>query len=373
MGKEFVGGTCPSCGTDALTYQAGNRQLTCGACGFQMQLSDESFRVSEHPLAGNVQWERLEMGIPWAGARSYQCSSCKAIVGLDEVAEAAVCPFCLTENEVQEAELDKVATPWGIIPFNIPQQRALEILKAHIGQDWLYPRDLASFPQLERLQGVYVPFWGYKVATKASWHIFAGYKASEEQDEWKTEELRWVPKTVYSENAFDEIVIPASTGIKSDTLEALFELQNEESYKKILGSVVPFHERYLASFDCELYQKELDEGLQAVDQWVDERLKGICMERAYAEGIQEHIPMSFDHLPELSVNKQGLTFHHMLLPVWIAVYAYNGKKFPFVINGLNGKVVGEKPYDNHRVWIALGIAFVVLLLLVVVIDLFLSF
>ena len=35
-----------------------------------------------------------------------------------------------------------------------------------------------------------------------------------------------------------------------------------------------------------------------------------------------------------------VTFKHVLLPIWIAAYRYNGKPYQFLVNGQTGEVVG---------------------------------
>ena len=49
------------------------------------------------------------------------------------------------------------------------------------------------------------------------------------------------------------------------------------------------------------------------------------------------------------------TFKHILLPVWMAAYKYNGKSYRFLVNGQTGEVQGERPWS---VW---KIAFAVIL------------
>jgi hypothetical protein len=54
------------------------------------------------------------------------------------------------------------------------------------------------------------------------------------------------------------------------------------------------------------------------------------------------------------------TFKHILLPVWMAAYKYNGKSYRFVVNGQTGEVQGERPWS---IW---KIAFAVILVLALV-------
>ncbi len=46
---------------------------------------------------------------------------------------------------------------------------------------------------------------------------------------------------------------------------------------------------------------------------------------------------------------RDITFKHILLPVWLAAYKYNGKTFRFVVNGQTGRVQGERPWSAWKI------------------------
>jgi hypothetical protein len=43
------------------------------------------------------------------------------------------------------------------------------------------------------------------------------------------------------------------------------------------------------------------------------------------------------------------TFKHILLPVWMAAYKYNGKSYRFLVNGQTGEVQGERPWSIWKI------------------------
>ena len=49
----------------------------------------------------------------------------------------------------------------------------------------------------------------------------------------------------------------------------------------------------------------------------------------------------------------GITFKHILLPLWVGVYNFQGKSFRLLVNGQTGKVVGEKPRDSLKLVMSL--------------------
>ena len=53
------------------------------------------------------------------------------------------------------------------------------------------------------------------------------------------------------------------------------------------------------------------------------------------------------------------TFKHVLLPVWIAAYRYNGKVYRFLVNGQTGEVVGVAPWSVAKIAATVALAILV--------------
>jgi hypothetical protein len=58
------------------------------------------------------------------------------------------------------------------------------------------------------------------------------------------------------------------------------------------------------------------------------------------------------------------TFRHLLLPVWIGAYRFQGKVFQVAVNARTGEVQGERPYSAAK--IALLVAAILLIVCVIV-------
>ena len=46
------------------------------------------------------------------------------------------------------------------------------------------------------------------------------------------------------------------------------------------------------------------------------------------------------------------TFKHILLPVYVSAYRYQGKEYNFFINGENGQISGTRPYSFWKIFFA---------------------
>src|SRR5262249_32915287 len=60
-----------------------------------------------------------------------------------------------------------------------------------------------------------------------------------------------------------------------------------------------------------------------------------------------------------TVNTQhvGVTFKHVVLPVWLAPYRYRQQTYQILVNGRNGRVCGTRPYS----WIKIALFVLVIL------------
>src|SRR5262249_19656075 len=66
-----------------------------------------------------------------------------------------------------------------------------------------------------------------------------------------------------------------------------------------------------------------------------------------------------NHQRLYTVNTQhlGVTFKHILLPVWLAPYRYQQQTYQILVNGRTGKVVGTRPYS----WMKIALLVLVIL------------
>ena len=69
-----------------------------------------------------------------------------------------------------------------------------------------------------------------------------------------------------------------------------------------------------------------------------------------------------DHQQLDSVQTQhvGVTFKHILLPMWLAVYRFQGKTFHILVNARTGEVQGDRPYSWIKITLVVLLAVIVL-------------
>ena len=97
------------------------------------------------------------------------CPACGTqITYRNEYGSAGKCPAC----GVPIIRDDFIVYPYGpdvILPFKVSKRDAEEKLKQEFGKKLFLPSDFLSTKTLERLRGVYVPFWLYDFDTNVDY------------------------------------------------------------------------------------------------------------------------------------------------------------------------------------------------------------
>jgi hypothetical protein len=79
--------------------------------------------------------------------------------------------------------------------------------------------------------------------------------------------------------------------------------------------------------------------------------------------VRQDIGGDEQRIERLSTRYTAVTFKHLLLPVYVGAYHFNGKLYQVVVNGRTGEVQGERPYSFWK--IALFVLTLLLALLLV--------
>jgi hypothetical protein len=94
-----------------------------------------------------------------------------------------------------------------------------------------------------------------------------------------------------------------------------------------------------------------------------ERAKEVCA-TAIQSDVRSDIGGDEQRIHDIDTHYSGITFKHLLLPVYTGAYRFNQKVFQIVVNGRSGEIQGDRPYSFWK--IALFVAALILVLVVVV-------
>ncbi len=125
-----------------------------------------------------------------------------------------------------------------------------------------------------------------------------------------------------------------------------------------LERLVPFADEYLSGFRAESYRVSLDDGFT--------KAKAI-MDAAIRASIARDIGGDHQRIHSVRTQYDGVTFKHILLPVWLSAYRFKEKVYRFLVNARTGEVQGERPWSG---WKITGMVVAILLVILVLVLVF---
>lgn len=352
---------CPGCGAD-LAYEPGTVVLDCPYCGRKVNIVRQESAVEERDFREYLQ--KVSQEREFQEIVVVRCTNCGAETTLPPNITSDACPFCGTNLVASQKQTKKLIKPEAILPFGINQRQAQEALTHWLNSLWFAPNRLKRDVEKDRLlKGMYLPYWTYDCGTSSEYQGERGEYYYETQHYTVIEsgrsvrrsrqvrKTRWYPASGSVSVDFDDVLIPATNSLPRNYLNALepWDLQ----------SLVAYQSDYLAGFRTESYHLGLEGGFEYAKEIMDKRIRSaICHDIGGDE----------QRIHSVSTQYSGITFKHILLPVWVGAYRYQSKVFQFQVNARTGEVQGQRPWS----WIKITLA-AIAALIVLLIVLYLSF
>ncbi|HKR10793.1 MAG TPA: TFIIB-type zinc finger domain-containing protein [Pyrinomonadaceae bacterium] len=350
---------CPSCGADLL-YEPHDGFLTCQYCGHKEAIPQSAAEVQERSYEQYLHVRPGQMGQLAENALEVQCQSCGARSLFMPPEVAGRCEFCGVQIVAQAKSADPIVAPEGLLPFSIGQKEVTDSLRDWLSSRWFAPNDLKRFAEPEAIHGIYIPFWTYDTNTTTYYsgqrgdyyYVTESYTERDSQGNQvhrtrQVRHTRWSPASGTVSGWFDDVLIPATTSLSSNRLVAL------EPWD--LMELKPYNPAFLSGFKAQRYQVDLAQGFEQMKQVIAGSIES---------NVREDIGGDVQTIEELTTHYSGITFKHLLLPVYAGAYRFNGKVFQIVVNGRTGEIQGDRPYS---VWkILLFVAFILIVVVVLV-------
>jgi predicted RNA-binding Zn-ribbon protein involved in translation (DUF1610 family) len=326
---------CRQCGAD-VEFAPGTDKVKCPYCSAENGVEAQG-AVEELDLIATL--DGLEQAAPHAEARTIKCQACAAEVTAPPHVTSFSCCFCGT-NIVSQVECASRLVPNGVLPFEIPREKAVESFRRWVSSRWFAPNRLKSQSLIDhQLAGVYMPAWTFDTAAQTSYTGLRGdayyVTVGSGKNRRRERRIRWTHASGRVRNDFDDVLVIASHSLPEKLVKGL------EPWD--LKAVRPYADKWLAGFRAETYQIDLKGGWVAAQD---------LMEVVIVETIRADIGGDEQQVLTKQVRYSGMTFKHLLLPVWVSAYRFRGKLYRFVINARTGEVQGERPYSAVKITLA---------------------
>jgi DNA-directed RNA polymerase subunit RPC12/RpoP len=336
---------CRQCGAE-LDYSPSDEALACPYCGAKQAVPAAAGEVKE--LDYRAQLEAAAEAAQTEERLTARCTACGAETTFEANVTSAECAFCGT-NIVLTQRSSKLIKPQAVLPFAIDRDRARTSFRRWIGSRWFAPSGLKKLASsVGGIIGTYIPSWTFDCTTTSRYRGERGddYTTTESyttteggRTVHKTREVRkthWTPAQGTVRNAFDDVLVLATESLPKTYADRL------EPWD--LDQLLPYSDEYLSGFRAESYSVDLAEGFERARKPIDEGVLASI-----------HRDIGGDHQRVHSVDTaySGITFKHILLPVWLSAYRFKGEVFRFLVNARTGEVQGERPHSWIKITLAI--------------------
>jgi hypothetical protein len=332
---------CAACGAQA-EWNPSKQALVCSFCGTVTPFTiDAAGQVRELDLAAALRDVPDEDRGWLAEKRSVQCQSCKAVSVFDPERVGQNCDFCGSPALVSYNEIRAPIRPESLLPFKVTDAAVREQIRRWYSSKWLAPNALRRRALVDRIRGVYIPYWTFDAHVVCPWRAEAGhyyyttenYRDNQGRSQTRqVRHVRWEPAAGEVRHFFDDEPVPGTHGVSATLLSEIEPFPTAE--------LVPYSTAFLSGFVVEHYQVVLLEAAEESLGQMKRKLYDLC-----AQQVPGDTQRNLEIFPEFS----GRTFKHVLVPVWLLTYIYGNKPWQVVVNGYTGRMAGKYPKSPWKV------------------------
>jgi DNA-directed RNA polymerase subunit RPC12/RpoP len=322
---------CKGCGA-SLEFKPDAASLQCPYCGFKEDIPQTEQQIKEY--AYNAHLAKKSARGYGQEKRVAVCPRCAAQTVVDPQVEATRCVYCDTPMTMKEsADLADLIQPEAVLPFKVEKPDAERKFQDWIRGLWFAPTALTKLKALEKMTGLYRPYWTFDSHTANAWsgergdHYYVTVGTG--KDQRREQRTRWTSVSGSFRRFFDDVLIDAGRGLSWNTD---FDLK----------ALVTYDPRVLSGWEAETYTLPLDGGWKKAKEHIDGALYSDACSRV---GGDTHRNV------RVNTAYSGITYKHILLPMYMASYRYRDKAFQFQVNGQTGDVDGQRPYSFWKIFL----------------------
>lgn len=334
---------CDECGAD-LEFAIGTLSMKCPFCGTEKRIEvTETGPLAERDYAAMLETlknQRLQGVTQDDGAETehaIRCNSCGAEVVFQGTLTSTDCPYCacpLQRDKVHDAP-DRIPVD-GVLPFQVTEPAAAGQLRAWVQSLWWAPNEFLRQGANGKFNGIYLPYYTFDSLTftrysgqRGDYYYVTVGSGKDQRQERRT---NWSFRAGDFQRFFNDVLIVATTVQNKALLESL------EPWP--LEKCIPFTPQVLAGLFARTYDVTLEQGFANARQRMDAEL---------TTDVRRRIGGDEQRISSQQTSHSGVTFKHLLLPVWLMAYRYKDKPYRVVINAVTGEVSGERPYSLVKI------------------------
>lgn len=329
---------CPSCGSPA-----DDGTSVCTSCGTELGI----------PAPADPGPSILTAG--------FSCKTCGATVVCEPGPRSYACAFCGSTYvaEVRGAGLAALVSEF-VVPFQVGREQAARVFDAWCHKGFFTPGDVRKAARMDKLQGIYLPFWTFSMRADSTWEADIGewwysdrsqtYRDGEGKTRSKKAQIRhteWYPLRGRHHHWCFHFLASGSRGLPQEEALAVgpFHLLEMRRYRP----------EYLAGWIAEPFGVSREEALAACQS---------AFREEEGKRIHAFLPGDTQSGVEWTTTFSQISDDLLLLPFWIGTYTYRGKLYRYVLNGQTGQAAtGTRPKSPVKIAAAVLAGLILLLVL----------
>ena len=328
---------CPACGA-GIGFDIESQAWSCKFCG--SEYTEDTLRGSQPPEEENASVSPAD-NVPrdaFENAVLFSCPSCGGEILSDEHTAATFCLYC-HNPAILSSRVSGEYRPAMLIPFRKPKEEALAALKKYCRRRPLLPKDFLRYAEKGEIGGLYVPFWLFDA------DLCADLQAEGTRIKtWSDRKYRYTRTDYYAVRRVADVTflrVPADGSSRMDDM--------------LMDQLEPFHYEELKDFDPAFLSGHLAERYDIDAQTCSGRALQ-RMRQASEHSVRDTVNgYSGVRVQRFSARAARLRSIYAMLPVWVLMGDYRGKRYTFAMNGQTGKIAGRLPMSFARAMAWLGI------------------
>lgn len=311
---------CPNCGGE-LVFDPETQKYKCGYC--LSEFTDAEAEQANPKAAAGTDAKEEE----FSEAVVYTCPNCGAELLTDGTTAATFCFYCHSPV-VLSGRVSGKYLPDRILPFVIDRKEAVDRFLKDVRKKFFIPRDFFSKAQIEKVSGIYFPYWLYGGSFDVDYRA-KGRKVRT----WRAGEMEYTETSIFDVERKGDIALE---GLGHNALQKANRDLMESVQPYGIDDLQPFSMGYLSGFLAEKRDMEWE---VFAGETKDQREQMIQNEMRSTAG--EYVSMTGE---SLDVRVKDEKWSYVMLPVWTVTYRGKDQKIYFyAMNGQNGKISGDFP------------------------------
>lgn len=330
---------CPSCAAP-LTFDGQEQELTCQSCGntvsvegvrqaAELQIENTQDADLHWHAAENTGFDQMEQ----SRLHAYHCSTCGAELVTDEVTAATECIYCGNPTIMPEV-FSGGYRPKAVLPFKTTKQDAQEAFRNHCKSKRLLPNGFFDNSSLEKITGVYVPFWLFQCETEAD----ITYKATKvhvsRSGNYEITRTAHFLLRRGGHVGFKQVPVDGSSKMEDTMMESIEPFDADEAKD--------FNVAYLSGYQAQRHDVDAAACQPRANERIRTSVQSLMRDTVlgYTTAVPTNTQIKLDHGE----------VEQVLYPVWLLNTRWRDSVFTFAMNGQTGQFIGDLPMDKGKFW-----------------------